>query len=127
MRKPRVKDFDPSAKAPELASPLDGMPQIRKPRPHKAGILPVKLDRAIEFPRPRQEDSKPYDSTGVRPPVRTPVRRTITRYAFEFFQDQIESLRRFSLEEKARGEKGSMSQMIREATDAYIAKRNRQQ
>ena len=61
----------------------------------------------------------------VRPSVRTPVRRTITRYAFEFFQDQIENLRRFSLEEKTRGEKGSMSQMIREAVDAYIARRNR--
>jgi hypothetical protein len=39
----------------------------------------------------------------------------------------VESLRRFSLEEKSRGEKGSMSQMIREALDAYIAKRKRQE
>jgi hypothetical protein len=37
----------------------------------------------------------------------------------------VESLRRFSLEEKARGEKGSMSQMVREAIDAYLARRNR--
>jgi hypothetical protein len=61
------------------------------------------------------------------PPVRTPVRikRSITRYAFEFFQDQIETLRKYSLDEKIRGEVGSMSQMVREAIDAYIAKRNR--
>jgi len=49
----------------------------------------------------------------------------IRRYAFEFFQDQIEKLRDFSLEEKLRSEKGSMSEMVREAVDMYIAKRNR--
>lgn len=65
--------------------------------------------------------------SSASPPVRTPVRikRTITRYAFEFFQDQIETLKSFSLEEQMRGEKGSMSQMVREAVDAYIAKRKR--
>lgn len=56
--------------------------------------------------------------------VRTPVRpRTITRYAFEFYQDQVDNLRRYSLEEKMRGEKGSMSQMVRDAVDAYLAQR----
>ncbi len=73
----------------------------------------------------------PHDSTPGTPPVRpiarTPVRvkRTITRYAFEFFQDQIEQLKKFSLEEQLLGEKGSMSQMVREAVDAYISKRAR--
>ena len=79
----------------------------------------------VQLPQTVQKIEQPSGSTSVRPPVRTPVRRTITRYAFEFFQDQIENLRRFSLEEKTRGEKGSMSQMIREAADAYIAKRHR--
>lgn len=71
------------------------------------------------------------DPTRVRPnesaPVRTSVRikRTITRYAFEFFQDQLTTLKSFSLEEQLRGERGSMSQMVREALDAYIAKRKR--
>jgi len=128
MKNPRLSDFDPSnKKALELASPLDGMPQIENPRSHSDQGLSVKPDAAIEFPRPRQENNEPYHSTIVRPSVRTPVRRTTTRYAFEFFHDQVENLRRFSLEEKSRGEKGSMSQMIREALDAYIAKRIRQE
>jgi hypothetical protein len=42
---------------------------------------------------------------------------------FEIYQDQHASLKRFSLEEQGRGEKGSMSQMVREALDAYISKR----
>lgn len=53
---------------------------------------------------------------------RTDGRRTITRYAFEFFQDQIETLKRLSLEQQLRGEKGSMSEMVREAMDAYISR-----
>jgi hypothetical protein len=62
------------------------------------------------------------DRQEVRPIARTPVRRTITRYAFEFYQDQIDTLRKTSLEEKMNGEKGSMSEMVREAIDLYIKK-----
>ena len=78
---------------------------------------------------PPPSDSSTAGGTGVNtgglPSVRPPVRRTITRGAFELYQDQIESLRLFSLDEKARGEKGSMSEMVREAIDAYLAKRHR--
>ncbi len=62
-------------------------------------------------------------STPVRTNARTPVRRVITRYAFEFYQDQIENLRKMSLEEKQRGEKGSMSEMVRKAVDMYLSKK----
>ena len=61
----------------------------------------------------------PSDSTSVR----TPVRRVITRYAFEFFQDQVAQLRAISLQAKLQGEDGSMSEMVRQALDAYLAQR----
>jgi len=32
MKMPRVQDFDPNAKVPELTSPLEGMPTIEKPK-----------------------------------------------------------------------------------------------
>jgi hypothetical protein len=70
-----------------------------------------------------QSVMQPTAPPPVRPTARTPVRRDITRYAFEFFQDQIETLRDFSLEEKLRGEKGSMSEMVREGIDMYLSKR----
>jgi hypothetical protein len=62
--------------------------------------------------------------TPVRTP-RTPARanRRITRYAFEFFQDQIDTLHAWSLREKLLGERGSMSEMVRDALDAFIAAR----
>ena len=39
MKTPRVQDFDPTAKVPQLGSPMDHLPSIQKP-PEKQ-ILPV--------------------------------------------------------------------------------------
>jgi len=139
MKKPRVEDFDPNA-VPALGSPLDDYPRIERP---SAGNQPSPTveKSAVSDPVPPLEHTEtdqassspslPSDTQPVRPYGSTPGRtdgrpdgkRTITRYAFEFFQDQIESLRQFSLNEKLRGEKGSMSVMVREAVDMYIAKR----
>lgn len=125
---------------PKLSSPFAGMKLSEQARgsssaPDQKLFSPTKSPtRARSKPiragasRPEAEglqETSPEVRPSVVPSVRTPVRRTITRYSFEFFQDQIESLRRYGLEEKARGEKGSMSQMVREAVDMYIAKRNR--
>lgn len=141
MKKPRVKDFDPNA-MPELGSPMDDMPSIKKfsKRVVKATVMPVDArnlgksigtlvnqlneENAQDAKEQKAEDRTPV-RTSVRPYSRTGNRRTITRYAFEFFQDQIETLRKFSLEEKLHGEKGSMSEMVREALDMYVAKKNR--
>lgn len=136
MKKPRLNDFDPKA-TPTLSSPMDDMPIIEKPskRAAKAIVVPVeasKLGKSIGMTAQQlseqlvqeKEDQKPSVRTPVRPYARTGIKRTITRYAFEFYQDQIETIRKFSLEEKAHGEKGSMSEMVREAVDMYIAKKN---
>jgi hypothetical protein len=65
------------------------------------------------------------DRPSARPPVRSVARRSIRRYAFEFFDDQIEDLRRLSLEDKFAGHKGSMSEMVREALDDYLARQRK--
>lgn len=110
MKKPRFDDFPTITEQPkpvkELHSPLDEMPTISPPP---------------ELPSSR--DKSPSVRTDERPYGRTPVRRTITRYAFEFFADQLDELKHLSLEEKMQGKKGSMSEMVREAIDAYLHKR----
>src|SRR5687767_14346341 len=136
MKKPRVEDFDPNA-APPLASPLENLPVIEPPK-QRANLAPVVPLKGTNTPQPTsnkgdakkktietasQRETRPNAPPPVRPYGSTPVRRVITRYAFEFFQDQIETLRNFSLEEKLRGEKGSMSEMVREGIDMYISKR----
>jgi hypothetical protein len=50
-------------------------------------------------------------------------RRIITRNSFEIYEDQMDSLRQFSYEDKMQGKLGSMSAMVREAIDTYIQKR----
>ena len=81
-----------------------------------------------DTPQPTQagpSPARPQHQLSGAAPARTPVRlrRTITRYAFEFYQDQLEELRRLSLSEKLEGGKGSMSEMVREAIDLYLSKR----
>jgi hypothetical protein len=61
-------------------------------------------------------ETRPAEGSEPRPPVR----RRLTRVPFEFYQDQIERLRRRSLRAKLRGEKGSMSEMVRDALDRYL-------
>ena len=119
MKTPRVHDFDPDAKLPELVSPMDHLPAIQKPASRP--LPPPTLS-------PKDQEDKPYSTDGeppVRTNARTPVRRQLTRYAFEFYQDQVEELRRISLEDKMQGEKGSMSEMVREAIDKYLAQKKR--
>ena len=68
----------------------------------------------------------PDDSNATTPSVRPYVRsgvRMLKRQPFEFYQDQLDALKQFALDEKARGAKGSMSEMIREAVDSYISRR----
>jgi hypothetical protein len=50
-------------------------------------------------------------------------RRIITRNSFEVYEDQMDSLRDRSYQEKRAGKLGSMSAMVRDAIDAYL-KRN---
>ena len=118
MKTPRVHDFDPDAKIPELTSPLDNLPTIQKPQQKFLPSQTTPIDN-------KTKTTKAYETPSVRPSARTPVRRQLTRYAFEFYQDQVEELRRLSLEEKMQGGKGSMSEMVREAIDNYLTEKKR--
>src|SRR4051812_40111408 len=78
--------------------------------------LPPEPTVLEEQPSPTPQEA---DQTFDRPYARTSNVRNITRYAFEFFQDQVDTLKQWSLDEKQSGQKGSMSQMVREAMDMY--------
>jgi hypothetical protein len=59
----------------------------------------------------------------ARSPVRPNGKRIITRNSFEIYEDQMDSLRKLSLQDKMAGKIGSMSQMVRDAIDAYLEKK----
>jgi hypothetical protein len=122
MRRPRIEDYDTNAKVPELASPIDGMPVIGKP--------PQKIKDASPTPLPEKsviQEEQTNRSISERANARTPVRpngkRIITRNAFEIYEDQMDRLRKLSLEEKMNGRLGSMSAMVRDAIDSYLQKK----
>lgn len=84
----------------------------------KRGRSSTALTEQAQATEPAQPDRT--TRTTVRP-----VRRPKIRYAFEFYQDQVERLRHLSMEDRMQGGLGSMSEMVREAVDFYIAKRER--
>jgi hypothetical protein len=81
---------------------------------------------AVAERAPAAEGAGPGESI-VRPSVRPSGRRSLRRHPFEFYQDQIDTLKRLSLEDQLAGGQGSMSAMVREAVDLYISNRTNQE
>jgi len=111
MKTPRTSDFDPHPKERELKSPMEDFPAIEKPplpaTDHTSTIVPPGLPG-----RPGRDV----------PPATTSKRKIKSRHAFDIYEDQVEVLQKLSLEDRMRGGPGSMSAMVREALDDFIAK-----
>jgi hypothetical protein len=122
MRRPRIEDYDPNAKLPELASSLDGMPVIGKPPQKIKDASPTSLPEKLVIQEEQAKQAKP-ERANARTPVRPDGKRIITRNAFEIYEDQMDNLRKISLEEKMNGKLGSMSAMVRDAIDSYLQKK----
>jgi hypothetical protein len=120
MKTPRVTDFDPDAKVPTLKSPLEGMPAIGKPPRPLPQDSPIQEAERLSI----QPSQAIPERVNARTPVRPSGKRIITRNSFEIYEDQMESLRKLSFQEKMEGKLGSMSQMMREAIDDYLKKRS---
>jgi hypothetical protein len=120
MKTPRVKDFDPNANVPALKSPLEGMPTIGKPPRPIPQHSPI---QEAESPNIQPSQTIP-ERVNARTPVRPSGKRIITRNSFEIYEDQMESLRKLSFQEKMDGKLGSMSHMVREAIDAYLKEKS---
>jgi hypothetical protein len=90
---------------------MDNMPAIEQPpavENQEAAALPVRPVRVLS-----------------PPPSPTERRKIKSRHPFDIYEDQVEQLKQLSLEDRMHGGNGSMSAMVREAIDAYIAlKRN---
>jgi hypothetical protein len=112
MKTPRVKDFDPNSKEiPVLKSSFENMPVIQKPKPPggEAKIIPVPPVRVVPLVPPSQ-----------------PQKRVMKqRHPFDIYQDQYDSLKELSVEDRKQGGVGSMSAMVREAIDKLISSKKK--
>jgi len=125
MKTPRVSDFDPNAQTPPLKSPLEGMPTIEKPQRPTPQIPPTSGN---ELQEPESTSPLVTDRATKRPgdeaTGRPGNKRVLVRRGFEWYEDQLNALKRLSIEEQLEGKPGSMSAMVREAVDDYLKKRS---
>jgi hypothetical protein len=96
------------------------------PKPQEQAAAPQQQPVSTPAQPIQQQPERPNASTPQRSNARTPERvttkRIITRNSFEVYEDQMDSLRDRSYQEKRAGKIGSMSAMVREAIDAYLKK-----
>src|SRR6266566_1973339 len=85
MKTPRVHDFDPNAKVPELTSPLDGMPTIEKPQsPHTSPPvhpLPSSQAEPAAPPQLRQQKTGLPAKMQTRKHLNPHARKQVNMYA----------------------------------------------
>jgi hypothetical protein len=92
------------------------------PQPVRETPKPVPEPTPVKMPT---VELKPHIPERANAPAeqRPNGKRIITRNSFETYEDQMESLRKLSYQEKMDGKLGSMSAMVREAIDNYIHNR----
>ena len=110
MKTPRTSDFDPHARERKLKSPMEDLPSIEIP----AAALPAADPASTLVP--------PVLPVRDVPSTFSDRRKMKQRHPFDIYTDQYDALKQLVLEDRMRGGAGSMSAMVREAIDDYIAK-----
>ena len=96
-------------------------PTIRPPDPSVAKSTKSSPDQSTQLSAGRPPTSSIDQPMAPQTqPIRRPARRTLQRRSFEFYVDQLETLRRWSLQSRLLDEGISMSEMIRTALDRYL-------
>src|SRR4051794_6814234 len=114
MKTPRVKDFDPEAKVPELKSSLADMPSISKPKfrnYHGAQSNPISAasntkpaETATEEKNEGKVSNVIRDVPPVLPVLPVPPKRVMKqRWPIDLYQDQYDSLKQLAAEERMQG------------------------
>ena len=121
MRKTRPEDFDPNyKKSPNGPRPEDI---------NMAGIVPIKSKivyedghRKTERKTVRKSERSEFrtEKRSENRSVDLPIKRHTKRYSFEFYADQIVSLKQLKVKAEMDGESLSLSEMAREALDEYL-------
>lgn len=100
------------------------VPKAKKPEPKpEADVTPGKTAASKTHPAAKVPSDRPIERSSARASVRTNGRtpvRSVSRYAFEFYMDQVDELKARSLDDRIRGGSGNMSQMVRQAIDEYL-------
>jgi hypothetical protein len=99
--------------------------QASKPEPAQS---PTTTEARPKTP-PAGKATAVSERTDIRTKERTPVlplKRLSRRYSFEFYDDQIISLKKLKHEAEMEGKKVSLSDMVREALDRFLSETENQ-
>jgi hypothetical protein len=88
---------------------------------YKATDFPAPSPQPAEQPEAENKIHTPVHPVREEPPGPPTKRVMKSRHPFDIYQDQYEALRELSLEERKQGGIGSMSAMVRQALDTFIA------
>lgn len=113
MKEPRTADFDPKVKERSLHSSMDDFPSID----HPAHVQPN--NGSFDQGTPVLENQGTL--VPLEPSIST-KRKIKKRHPFDIYEDQIEALKKLSIQEQMQGGIGSQSAMVREALDDYLKK-----
>jgi hypothetical protein len=98
--------------------------QQEQPKPTEPVVKTVAVVQdKTEMPSTRPERIVP-ERANTRTGERANGKRIITRNSFEIYEDQMDLLRDRAFQEKRQGKVGSMSAMVRDAIDQYLARVN---
>jgi hypothetical protein len=90
-----------------------------KPKPREK---PMPAGPVPEVSQSQQPNHTEPERSNARTIERPNGKRIITRNSFEIYEDQMDGLREQSFHEKRQGKIGSMSAMVRDAIDHYLAR-----
>jgi len=117
------KKLDEAAITNELRESLHFQrPQDQETAPEQEREAPEAVASTAPAGATREARVAITERPSVRPSVRV-EQRILKRHPFEFYRDQLDALKQLSLSDQMAGGRGNMSEMVREALDAYLAKR----
>ena len=119
MRKPRPQDFDPNYSPSKSPKPdeidVEGITPIKPHSSIQKSFKPDRTEKRSEF--------RSYERSEQRTEMRSvdlPVKRKTKRYSFEFYEDQIQQIKKIKIHTELQGKIIAMSEIVRKAVDDYL-------
>lgn len=114
MKTPRVHDFDPNAKLPQLGSPMDNLPSIQKPVENHIASKPASQQRDLLA---KKQTSKEANQQADLPAYQQ-TSKGLKKFSSYLSEDSLKGLKRIAFETDRKD-----YDVLQEAVDAYLHKK----
>jgi hypothetical protein len=119
MKTPRVHDFDPNAKIPQLGSPMDNLPSIQKPSENQLASKPANQQTSKDV---NQQVSKPVSFQTSKEPNKQAVllanqqaSKSLKKFSSYLTEESLKALKRLAFDAERKD-----YEVLQEAVDHYL-------